>query len=142
MRHREFRSRARALAFLAAWAAGCQRPAEEAEGGAKPLSRTEFTERIENFFEYDPLRAGRPSQFRIHLTELSEGSPVAGADVSLRLLSESVAVVESEARAGKVAGIYLAEVTPSSPGSFDVEFRVRTSSLDETMRLSGFSVEP
>lgn len=27
------------------------------------LSRTEFTNRIENFFEFDPLKAGKKSQF-------------------------------------------------------------------------------
>jgi hypothetical protein len=47
----------------------------------EPLSRTEFTELIENFFEYEPLKAGRVSGFRIHLTNLVEGMPVAGADI-------------------------------------------------------------
>jgi hypothetical protein len=27
------------------------------------IARTEFTDRLENFFEYEPLRAGKPSQF-------------------------------------------------------------------------------
>ena len=34
------------------------------------IARTEFTDRIENYFEYEPLRAGHPSQVRIHLTDL------------------------------------------------------------------------
>ena len=38
------------------------------------LSRAEFTDRIENFFEYAPLKSGKTSQFLIHLTDLADGS--------------------------------------------------------------------
>ncbi len=63
---------------------GCSRtqPAVE-EHEEEALSRTEFTERIENFFEHDPLKAGKPSQFLIHLTDLSDGTPVEKAEVTL-----------------------------------------------------------
>ncbi len=104
------------------------------------MSRTEFTELIENFFEYEPLQARRPSQFWIHLTDLVEGMPVAGADIRLKLLSGSKLIAEARARPGSVTGIYLAELTPSAPGAVDLEFQVRTGALDETMRISGLSV--
>lgn len=130
----------RALFLALALAAGCG-SGEEALPSAEPLSRTEFTGVIENFFEYEPLHAGRASQFRIHLTDLAEGTPVAGADITLKLLSGSKPVAEARARPGSVAGIYLADLTPSTPGVVDLEFQVRTESLDEAMRLSGFSVE-
>ncbi len=123
-----------------ALAAGCGIVGENAPPSIEPLSRTEFTDRIENFFEYEPLQSGRASQFRIHLTDLGEGTPIAGADVSLKLLSGSKSAAEARARAGSVAGIYLTELTPSAAGAFDVEFQVRTETLDESMRLSGFSV--
>jgi hypothetical protein len=58
-----------------------QAEAEEKEA----IARTEFTGRIENFFEYEPLKAGKPSQFRIHLTDLSDGSPVEKAEVKLTI---------------------------------------------------------
>jgi len=45
----------------------------EVEHEEEALSRTEFTDRIENFFEYDPLKAGQPSQFLIH--QNLHGSP-------------------------------------------------------------------
>jgi hypothetical protein len=51
------------------------------------LARTEFTARIENFFEYEPIKAGKPSQFRIHLTDLSDGSPVEKAEVTMIIRS-------------------------------------------------------
>jgi hypothetical protein len=118
---------------------GDARPA--AAGPPEPLSRTEFTERIENFFEYDPLRSGRASQFRIHLTDLSEGTPVAKADVILKAWREQQLVTEIRAPAGATAGIYVADVLMPEPGTYDLEFRITSGALDETMRLSGFSVE-
>ena len=64
----------------------CGSPAKpEAEANEEPLARTKFTNRIENFFEYAPLRAGKPSQFLIHLTDLSDGTPVEKADVPLTI---------------------------------------------------------
>ena len=124
-----------------ALAAGCGNEAQDARESADFLSRTEFTDRVENFFEYEPLKTGRASQFRIHLTDLAEGTPVARAEISLKLLSGSKSVAEARARPGSVAGIYLAELTPSAAGAFDMELRVTTEALEETMRISGFSVE-
>ena len=130
----------RAFFLALALTAGCGDAGEDALPRVEPLSRTEFTDLIESFFEYEPLQAGRASQFRIHLTDLAEGTPVALADVTLRLLSGSKPVAEARGRPGSVAGIYLAELTPSAPGVFDVELQVKTAALDETMRISGFTV--
>jgi hypothetical protein len=59
---------------------GCssEGPASSQPHEAEPeaIARTEFSDRVENFFEYEPLQAGKPSQFRIHLTDLSDGAPV------------------------------------------------------------------
>lgn len=109
---------------------------EEAE------SRTEFTDRIENFFEYDPLKAGKPSQFLIHLTDLSDGTPVEKADVTLNIRSKGGAEVgQVKAKVGKVTGIYVAEVSIPAAGDYDIEFRVKNEKLDERMRLTDFKVE-
>ena len=63
-------------AFMLLALVGCSPPegpnvVEENE--EETLSRTEFTDRIENFFEYDALTAGEPSQFLIHLSKLDVG---------------------------------------------------------------------
>src|SRR5262249_13255603 len=70
------------------------------------LSRTEFTDRVENYFEYEPLHAGKPSQVRIHLTDLSDGSPVERAEVTLavRPTGSETPAVQAMSRIGKVAG--------------------------------------
>jgi hypothetical protein len=106
------------------------------------LSRTEFTDRVENFFEYDPLRAGEPSQFLIHLTDLEDGTPVFEAQVDLSVLSASgVEVVGTTALVGRVTGIYVADLAVPSPGTYSIDFSVRNDRLNEQMSLAGFDVE-
>lgn len=113
---------------------------EEHEGEA--LSRTEFTERIENFFEHDPLQAGKPSQFLIHLTDLSDGTPVEKAEVTLvTRAKDGSEVLRTKARVGKVTGIYVADVSIPNRGDYDIEFHVKNAKLDERMPLKDFKVE-
>lgn len=117
---------------------------EPAKPGAEEetVARTEFTSRIENFFEYQPLKAGKPSQFLIHLTDLADGSPVERAEVTLAVSPKGGgAVGGAKAKVGKVTGIYLAELNIAKAGEYDVEFRVKNEKLDERMPLSGFKVE-
>ena len=126
----------------------CSNPAEPAPSpaaAAEPevLSRTEFTNRVENYFEYEPFRSGKASQIRIHLTDLSDGSPVEQAQVTLamRPKGSQAAAVQTTSRIGKVAGIYVAEITPTKAGDYDIEFHIRNARLDEQMPLSNFKVE-
>jgi len=126
---------------------GCSEPkpaaAPEAHEEVEAIARTEFTERIENFFEYEPLHAGKPSQFRIHLTDLTDGAPVAQAEVSLtvRRKAGTDVVAQTTAKVGKVTGIYVAQLNVPQPGEYDVEFRIKNPKLDERLPLSDFKVE-
>jgi hypothetical protein len=129
------------FASLALTACGTKEKGEPAEV-EEALSRTEFTERIENFFEYDPLKAGKASQFLIHLTDLKDGSPVEKAEVMLTLRTQSGAEVERiKARIGKVTGIYVADVKVNNAGAYDIEFHVKNEKLDERLPLQDFQVE-
>ncbi len=124
--------------------AGCAPEASLIEvGEAETLSRTEFTDRIENFFEYTPLRAGEPSAFLIHLTDLTDGTPVAQAQVELSVRSAGIGneVTSVVAQVGRVTGIYVAEVTVPASGTYDIQFRIRNEHLDEEMLVDGFGVE-
>jgi hypothetical protein len=135
---------AQMLLSIAILITGCSSPsAAPAAPEAEALSRTEFTDRVENFFEYEPLHSGRPSQFRIHLTNLSDGSPVEQAEVTLTVRSkgEREPVAQTTSRIGKVAGIYVAELTVPKAGDYDLDFHIKNSKLDERLLLSGFKVE-
>jgi len=130
---------------LSVLAVGCAPPAgpEEGTGGdPETLSRTAFTGRIENFFEYEPLIAGQPSPFLIHLTDLSDGSPVSQAevDLSVRPPGGEAEVASTRALVGRVTGIYVAELIVPESGTYDIRFRVRAGDIDEVMLLSGFEV--
>lgn len=122
---------------------GCSRTQPTVEQHEEEaLSRTEFTERIENFFEHDPLKAGKPSQFLIHLTDLSDGTPVEKAEVTLiTRAKDGREVMQTKARVGKVTGIYVAELSIPNRGDYDIEFQVKNAKLDERMPLKDFKVE-
>jgi 5-hydroxyisourate hydrolase-like protein (transthyretin family) len=115
----------------------------EHESEAEPIARTEFNDRLENFFEYPPFQAGKPSQFRIHLTDLTDGSPVEQAEVSLTAKRKGAAetVAQTTAKVGKVTGIYVADLAIPQAGDYDIDFHIRNSKLDERMPLTDFKVE-
>jgi hypothetical protein len=134
------------LLLCAFTAAACSKPeSKPAAAPAEPetLSRTEFTDRVENYFEYEPLHAGKPSPFRIHLTDLSDGSPVEQAQVTLHVKATASAdpSTPTVSKIGKVTGIYVAELTIPRSGDYDIEFHIKNGKLDERMPLSGFKVE-
>ena len=136
------------LAVISLLFLGCNRPAPEAttaEAQPEPetLSRTEFAGRVENYFEYEPLHAGKASLFRIHLTDMSGGSPVENAEVTLAVCGKGsgYAVAQTTAHDGKVTGIYVAELNIPRAGNYDIEFHIKNDKLDERMALSDFKVE-
>lgn len=120
-----------------------QAPPPVAQAEPETLARTEFTRRVENFFEYVPLKAGQPSQFLIHLTDLQDGTPVEKADVvlSARIAGAGREVVQTKARAGKVTGIYVAELAVPEAGRYDIEFQIHNPKLDERLVSGDFQVE-
>src|SRR5215204_2641718 len=112
------------LLSLATFLFSCSKaesPAAEHEEEA--LARTEFTDRIENFFEYSPLHVGKPSQFLIHLTDLGDGNPVEKAEVTLTIQKEGGSPLsEVKAKVGRVTGIYVAEVQLGEKGTYKISF--------------------
>ena len=129
--------------ILVGLSASCSsRPQPQAKHEEEALARTEFTERVENYFEYEPLKAGKQSQFLIHLTDLSDGTPVEKAEVTLVARTKSGGeVMQTKARIGKVTGIYVADVSIPSSGDYDIEFHIKNGKLDERLPLSDFKVE-
>ena len=129
--------------IVMALSASCSsRQQPEANTEEEALARTEFTERVENYFEYEPLKAGKQSQFLIHLTDLSDGTPVEKAEVTLVARAKGGGeVMQTKARVGKVTGIYVADVAIPSQGDYDIEFHVKNAKIDERMQLTDFKVE-
>ncbi|HKZ04286.1 MAG TPA: FixH family protein [Methylomirabilota bacterium] len=127
-------------ALLLVGPVACRRGPSVDTPPVETIARTEFTDRIENFFEYEPLVPGKKSAFLIHLTDLSDGAPVEKAEVTLMVRGEPAGTAtETKAKVGRVTGIYVAEVTVPAPGRYSVEFHVKTAALDERMVLQDFS---
>jgi hypothetical protein len=127
-------------AMLLVVLAACRRDPAAEHPPVETIARTEFTERIENFFEYEPLTPGKASAFLIHLTDLSDGAPVEKADVTVTVRPEAAGPeIHTKAKVGRVTGIYVAEVTVPAPGRYSVMFHVKTATLDERMVLADFS---
>src|SRR5215217_1473241 len=92
--------------------------------------------------EQEALKAGKPSQFLIHLTDLSDGTPVEKAEVTLTTRAKDGSELsQTKARVGKVTGIYVADVAIANGGDYDIEFHVKNAKLDERIALKDFKVE-
>ena len=78
-----------------------------------------------------------------HLTDLSDGSPVEQAEVTLmvRPKNAQTSVAQTISKVGRVTGIYVAELTPPSAGDYDIEFHIKNGKLDERLPLTDFKVE-
>src|SRR5215212_283855 len=131
------------LTIVMALCASCSsRQQLQAKAEEEALARTEFTERVENYFEYEPFKAGKQSQFLIHLTDLNDGTPIEKAEVTLVARAKGgKEVIQTKARVGKVTGIYVADVAIPSKGDYDIEFHVKNAKIDERMPLTDFKVE-
>ena len=125
------------------FATACSRTTTPISDNEETESRTEFTDRIENYFEYQSLKAGKQSQFLIHLSDLSDGAPVEKAEVSItvRPRGRQSTVCQTAARIGKVTGIYVADLIVPNSGEYDIEFHVKNAKLDERLSVSDFKVE-
>ena len=132
-----------AAVLLVAAGSACRSPQPEAKKEeVETIARTEFTERIENFFEYEPLKRAKSSPFLIHLTNLADGAPVEKAEVTLTVRPRgSDGGTQTKAKVGRVTGIYVAEVSVPAPGTYTIEFRVVTPALDERMILEDFRAQ-
>jgi membrane fusion protein, heavy metal efflux system len=107
----------------------------------EPLARTEFSEKLLNFFEFAPLKPQETSSFLIHLTEMETGEPVAQADVKLVVRGANGKELDTiQAKVGRVTGIYVADVKIPAAGIYGIDFVVKNDKLQDTMALEGFEV--
>jgi len=100
---------------------------------------TNWTERSELFMEYPVLVAGEPGRFAIHVTDLSDFSPLTTGEAVVVLRGQNGE--ESEFRGGiSRPGIFGADVTPVASGEFEFELRVETAGLQDVHELGQVTV--
>ena len=99
-----------ATLFVAAIVPACARPSETPKAESATLNVTDWTDKTELYMEYPPLVAGQTALFAVHLTKLSDFTPV----------NTGRARIEFAPEAGGLAKV-LEGPEPSRPGAFRVE---------------------
>jgi membrane fusion protein, heavy metal efflux system len=124
---RAFRNAGFPLALAAALGCGSE-PEREAAGG----SVTIWTDSTELFMEYPALIVGRAERFAVHLTDLTDFTPLTSGRITLRFVpldgGEPLVVVQDEPRAPGIygpapgfarSGVYELTILVNSPQASD-----------------------
>ncbi len=110
---------------------GHQHGTEDSTHEEEGWAFTAWGEQFEIFAESDPLVATRTAQSHIHVTSLSDFSPLVEGVVSVVLRStDGTETVFSEEQPLR-DGIYSIAIEAPRPGEFDLAFRVSTVAADE-----------
>ena len=131
------------LLLAAACLAACSRahsntPAAETER----LTKTVFTEKLGAYLVYAPLKVGQPSNFALHLTDLAEGTPVGGAEITLNARAKSTqAATQFKAAASDTTGVYIAQVSLPKAGEYYIECEIKHTKFSGRLTLTDFDVE-
>lgn len=129
------------LCFSACSRASSSTPAVE-NAKAEKLSKTIFTEKLGAYLVYSSLKAGKPSDFALHLTDLDEGTPVAKAEVTFNARSKgNQAATPFKAQASETTGVYTSQVALPRAGEYYVEFQVNHPKFSGRLTMTDFDVE-
>ncbi len=106
--------------------------AHDPRGGpaAEPWSVTAWGEQFEIFAETDALRAGETAQARVHVTIVDGFRPLTEGTVSVVLRSDGAEASFAAPRPSR-PGIYLVDVAPGRPGTFELVYRVAAAGTTE-----------
>ena len=103
------------------------------------IAVTNWTERSELFMEYPTLVAGESGRFAIHVTDLSDFTPLTSGEAVVVLRGQDGA--DTEFRGGlSRSGIFGADVSPAAPGLFDMRLRVDSPDLQDVHELGSVFV--
>jgi RND family efflux transporter MFP subunit len=111
----------------------------EAAGERPTIAVTNWTERSELFLEYPVLVAGESGRFAIHVTDLADFRPLTAGEPVVVLRGQDGA--ETEFRGGlSRPGIFGADVTPATPGLFEMSLRIHSPGLQDVHELGSVTV--
>jgi RND family efflux transporter MFP subunit len=130
---------------------GCKEPAhhgsaehedhgEQEHDAAGELSFTRWTNRTELFVEFPPLVVGEGSPFAVHLTRLSDFSPVAAGSVTVLFSGGGVADESFEVDAPIVPGIFRPVAKPAHAARRRVTIRLDSPGLEDVHDLGELTV--
>lgn len=128
--------------LLAACSSVASKDTAEKNHEAERLTKTVFAEKLGAYLVYSPLKAGKPSNFALHLTDLGEGTPVAKAEVTLNIRSKgNQATTTFKTKTSETAGVYTAEVALPKAGEYYAEIQINHPQFSGRLTMTDFDVE-
>lgn len=129
------------LGLLLAVASGCStKQHEQDHTDEETVQVTAWSEKSELFMEYEPLQPGKKGNFLIHLTRIADGKPVTEGALKLLLRPASGEPLTLTVPAPSRPGIYQAELTAPSPGSYTLELLPQGNGFADRIELPGIQV--
>lgn len=111
--------------------------AAEAAGGAITL----WTDSTELFMEHPPLIVGRPDKFAVHLTDLTDFSPLRSGRITLRFTPrDGGAPVVVQQDSPRAPGIYGPAPEFKAAGSYDLVIDVESPQARDRIEVPGLVV--
>ena len=114
-------------------------PATTAAAAPEPLKATRWTDNGELYLEYPALVAGQKERFAIHLTRLSDFRAVKDASCEVQLTRDAAPEV-FPCDVSAHAGIFGANVRPTSAGAAKIRIAVKGKDLNETFDVGPVTI--
>lgn len=130
-----------AAALLSACSGGAPPPGTEEEHEHAGTAVTRWTEKSELFFEYKPMVANTEgAPWAIHLTRLSDFSPVTEGTLTLAFRAEDGTVVTTRSDAPARPGIYTPVPLLSAPGTYELDMVIEGNQLSDRIPVGRIDV--
>jgi RND family efflux transporter MFP subunit len=101
---------------------------------------THYTDTSELFMEHPALVQGEPARLIVHLTRLSDFTPITRGSLEVRLVpAHGQAYTLTDPKPART-GIFLPTITPPSAGTVTMELVLRSDQMDTVHRLEGVPV--
>jgi len=128
------------VALLAACGRNEAAPEEPAAEDPPAEAVTIWSDRTELFMEYPPLVAGEQARFAIHLTDLSNFTPLREGTVVVRFEGDSIQRFETAAPS--TPGIFGVDVKVPAARRYQIAVEVHAATLKDELRVGTVTVHP
>ncbi|WP_445664698.1 efflux RND transporter periplasmic adaptor subunit [Fodinibius sp. AD559] len=100
---------------------------------------TQWTNETELFMEYPEIIVGREATFAVHLTRLSDFSPIANSEVYFTFRSENGTEISRRETEVQTAGIYGPDITFQQAGRYDLTIEIY-GMVNDTIQVTDIPV--
>lgn len=121
--------------------AHAQEAASESEGSQREGSGavTQWTDETELFMEYPEIVVGQQATFAVHLTRLSDFTPIANSEVYFTFRKDNGAEISVEETEVQIPGIYGPDITFEQAGRYDLTIEIY-GMVNDTLQVNGIPV--